>query len=389
MRIAFFSTMAGMPWGGSEELWSRAAHVLLERGHYVGVNFKRRKQHKQIPPLMRLQDAGADLYWRRALRVGRTMRKLLAAVRVGQNPSLKWLKHARPDLLVISVGYHLDELAITQTCRSLGIPYVLLVQAASPYQWLEPHRFEAQRAAYAGAAQCFFVSHQNREVLESNLALDLSDAAIVDNPFQVNVGAAPPWPTTEKVWKLACVARIHFQSKAQDLLLRVMRQAKWRARPVQVCLWGADGGSLQQLKELIALHSQHKQVQVKGFADNIEQLWSEHHALVLPSRFEGNALAMIEAMLCGRVPIVTNVGRVSELVDDGRNGFVAPAATFELVDDVLERAWQRRHEWQAMGQLAARDLRQRHSLRPAEDFADAILDATPGQQTTSHLRAAA
>jgi hypothetical protein len=42
-----------------------------------------------------------------------------------------------------------------------------------------------------------------------------------------------------------------------------------------------------------------------------------------------------------------------------------------------------------MGQLAARDLRQRHSLRPAEDFADAILDATPGQQTTSHLRAAA
>jgi hypothetical protein len=83
------------------------------------------------------------------------------------------------------------------------------------------------------------------------------------------------------------------------------------------------------------------------------------------------------------------VGRVNELVDDNRNGFVAPAATFELLDEALERAWQRRNEWQAMGQLAAADIRQRHSLRPAEDFADAILEAAPGQQVTVPLRAAA
>jgi glycosyltransferase involved in cell wall biosynthesis len=389
MRIAFFSTMAGMPWGGSEELWSRAASMLIERGHYVGINYKRRKKHKQIPPLMRLQDAGADLYWRRGFRVGRKLTRLLAKVNIGTNPSIKWLRHARPDFVLISIGYHLDDLAITQSCRSLGVPYGLLVQAASPHQWLEPHRFDAHRAAFAGAARCFFVSHQNREVLESNLALDLSDAEIVDNPFQVNLDAAPHWPTSDKVWRLACVARLHFQSKAQDLLIRVMRQPKWRARPVQVCLWGADGGSLRQAQELIALHSQQKQVVVKGFADDIEQIWRDHHALVLPSRFEGNALAMIEAMLCGRVPIVTDVGRVSELVDDNRNGFIAPAATVELVDEAMERAWQRRHEWQAMGQLAAGAIRQRHSLRPAEDFAEAILAAVPGQQQSIHLRAAA
>jgi glycosyltransferase involved in cell wall biosynthesis len=233
------------------------------------------------------------------------------------------------------------------------------------------------------------VSDQNREVLEANLALDLSDAEIIDNPFQVDLAARPAWPGNEKTWKLACVARVHFQSKAQDILLRVMRQPKWRSRPVQICLWGADGGNLHQLKELISLHNLHKQVVYKGFAENIDQLWSEHHALVLPSRFEGNALAMIEGMLCGRTPIVTNVGRVNELVDDNRNGFVAPAATAELVDETLERAWQRRNEWQAMGQLAAADIRQRHSLRPAEDFAEAILAAAPGGQTTVSLRAAA
>ena len=88
------------------------------------------------------------------------------------------------------------------------------------------------------------------------------------------------------------------------------------------------------------------------------------------------------------MPIVTDVGRVAELVDDNRSGFVAPAATVELIDDALERAWQRRHEWQAMGARGGPDIRQRHSLRRAEDFADAILAAIPGQQQ-AHLRAAA
>ena len=387
MRIAFFSTMVGPPWGGSEELWSRAAAVLLECGHDVAINFKRRKPHTQAPQLTQLVEAGADLHWRFGFRVGRKLTAMLA--KLGTKPSLRWLRRARPDFVLFSLGFHVDDISAAHTCRALGIPYGVLVQAASPHHWLDARRFDAHRAAFAGAARCFFVSHQNREVLESNLALDLSDAEVVDNPFQVSLDASPPWPTSEKVWKLACVARLHFQSKAQDLLIRVMRQPKWRSRPVQVCLWGGDGGSLRQIQELIALHGQQKQIVVKGFADDIEQVWRDHHALVLPSRFEGNALAMIEAMLCGRVPIVTDVGRVSELVDDNRSGFIAPAATFELVDEAMERAWQRRHEWQAMGQLAAAAIRQRHSLRPAEDFADAILAAIPGHQQASYIRAAA
>jgi glycosyltransferase involved in cell wall biosynthesis len=378
MRIAFYSTMYGMSWGGSEELWSRSAAVLLERGRQVSINYRRQK----VLPLQlaKLEQHGADVHCRRVLRMGRAMQRALSKLRLGQTPSLRWLKRVRPDFVLVSAGHHLDDLAITQTCRSLGLPYGVLLQAASPYHGIENYRFDAMRAAYAGAQRCFFVSRENQAVIEDHLALDLSDAEIVDNPFQVSTSAAPPWPTSDRIWKLACVARVNFQAKAQDLLLRVLRQPKWRSRPVQVNLWGGDGGSLRHAQQLIALHGQQKQVVIRGFAENIEQLWAEHHALILPSRFEGNPLALIEAMLCGRVPIVTNVGRVSELVDDNRHGFVAAAATAELLDDALERAWQRRHEWQAMGALAAAAIRQRHSLRPAEDFADALLAAATGQQ---------
>ena len=209
--------------------------------------------------------------------------------------------------------------------------------------------------------------------------MDLSAAEIVDNPFTVRVDAAPSWPSTDRIWKLACVARINFESKGQDVLLKVLRDPKWRARPLRVSLWGDDHGNLNQLRRLIELYGLADQVQYEGVHNDIESLWATHHGLLLPSRVEGNALALIEAMLCGRMAVVTNVGRAAELVDDNASGFIAPAATAELIDDALERAWQQRHEWQAMGQRAAVAIRQRHSLRPAEDFADRILDLASGR----------
>ena len=80
----------------------------------------------------------------------------------------------------------------------------------------------------------------------------------------------------------------------------------------------------------------------------------------------------VEAMLCGRIPIVTHVGRNGEFVDDGQTGFLAPAATAEFVDQALERAWQARHRWRAMGQLAARRIRERTSADPVGEFCDQL-----------------
>jgi glycosyltransferase involved in cell wall biosynthesis len=256
----------------------------------------------------------------------------------------------------------------------LGIRYAIVLQAAGPFQWIPSRSVEEFRAAYSHAECCYFVSEENRESLQSNLACELTRYEIVDNPFTVSAHAAPAWPASSEVWKLACVARIHFPSKSQDLLVRVLRLPKWRDRPLKVTLWGNDQGFLRQLQQMVDLYGLQGQIFYGGFTDDIEALWAEHHGLLLPSRSEGNALSLVEAMICGRVPITTNVGRAAELIDDNQSGFIAPAATAELLDEVLERAWQRRNDWQAMGQQAAHAIRQRHSLRPAEDFADRLLE---------------
>jgi len=342
---------------------------LLRRGHKISVSVA--SGSVATAQISRLEAGGANVHSASRRRTHRRLRSLVLL----QTPERTWLKLARPDCVVISMSWHLDDLSIAQACHDLDIPYVLLVQAASPYQWIRAKTYTHLRKAFSGAAACYFVSAQNREVLEANLALDLGSSKIVDNAFAVSPDISIPWPS-EDVWRLACIGRINFQSKGQDLLFNVLRQPKWRSRPLQVSLWGQDEGNLQQVRDLAALYGLGEAISFRGFTDDVTSIWAENHALVLPSRYEGNPLAMLEAMVCGRIPIVTDVGRARELIDDNECGFVASAPTTEMLDDAMERAWAARHDWQAMGAKAAAAIRSRHSMRPPEDFADAIVNAS-------------
>src|SRR3954468_848234 len=376
MRIAFFSTMGGLPWGGSEELWSRAAHVLLDRGYQVAFNCQ--TWPSIAAPLQRLIGRGAQGQFRSRRRLGRSLRRTLEKLRLKSRKYMPWLRKCRPDFVVISFSCHTDDPQIALTCAALDIPYAIVLQAAGPHKWIETRNIENCRAAYSRAKRCFFVCDENREILESNLSLQLQRCETVDNPFTVRPDASPTWPDSAPNWKLACVARVHYLTKSQDLIVRVLRLPKWRARPLHVTLFGADNGNLGQFRRALDIYGLHRQLAYGGISDNIESLWSQHHGLLLPSRAEGNALSLVEAMMCGRLAITTNVGRAAELIDDGESGFIAPAATVELLDDALERAWARRKKWRAIGERAAQAIRARHSLRPAEDFADRILAAASG-----------
>ena len=361
--------------------------ALLDRGHEVAFNSLR--WPTIAAPLQSLIDRGAKGQFRSRRRMGRSLRQALEKLRLTRLKYMSWLHKCRPEFVVISLSCHVDDPQIATTCRALSIPYSIVLQAAGPHMWMDPRNLDDFRAAYTQAKRCFFVSNENRETVESNLAIELPRAEVIDNPFNVSLDASPSWPTTTPHWKLACVARIHYVTKSQDLILRVLRMPKWRTRPLHVTLYGSDNGNLNQLRRALDVYGLHRQIAYGGVSNNIEQLWANHHGLLLPSRAEGNALSLIEAMMCGRMPITTNVGRAAELIDDGHSGFIAPAATAELLDQALERAWACRDDWRAIGQRAAHAIRTRHSLRPADDFADRILEAASEGSKSNARRLAA
>ena len=85
-------------------------------------------------------------------------------------------------------------------------------------------------------------------------------------------------------------------------------------------------------------------------------------------------MTLVEAMLCGRPAIVTDVGGNREVVDDQVTGFLAAAAAESDIDDAFEKAWDRRDDWRAMGQLAAKRIRELVPADPAAEFAGQLLE---------------
>jgi glycosyltransferase involved in cell wall biosynthesis len=95
--------------------------------------------------------------------------------------------------------------------------------------------------------------------------------------------------------------------------------------------------------------------------------------LVLPSRYEGRPLSLIEAMWCGRPAVVTDVGGNAELCMDGETGFVAQAPNVPAFSNALEKAWERRTEWQKLGEASRARAERLVPKDPAALFCERLM----------------
>lgn len=68
-----------------------------------------------------------------------------------------------------------------------------------------------------------------------------------------------------------------------------------------------------------------------GARNNIPELLQEMDVFVLTSLYEGMSNALMEAMACGLPCVVTNVGGNSELVEDGKTGYVVASGDSEAM----------------------------------------------------------
>lgn len=368
-RIAFVSTNDTTRWSGSEELWSQTAISMANQGFTVGVNIRGWKQTPINIQKIESLNCRVARRWYHTSSNSSLVSKLAFRVLASQLIS-GWLNKFDPDLVVISQGSIFEDTVWMEACLRKNIPYAVLVHAGMENVWPADELIAKASKWYQGAKRCFFVSQRNLELTVKQLATELKNAKIVRNPYNVSYDAAPPWPRDEGVLKLACVGRLHPESKGQDILLEVLSSEKWKSRSMEVTLFG-DGDRQNSLKRLRDFWSLDK-VKFGNFVDNIEAIWASHHALVLPSRYEGLPLAVVEAMLCGRFCIVTDVAGNTELVKDNVNGFVAMAPKAECLDEAMERAWQRRESWCEIGQAASVSVRKVIHRDPIDKFVSEV-----------------
>ena len=369
--FVFITTPHFDAWSGAEELWSRTAIELVSQGFPVSASvWEGSLRH---PRMRELHARGVDFWpWPRQYSLRKHPWKRLRSWHNGSVAfAVERLLDARPPAIaVLSDGGTLPPIQLLELCATKQIPFVTISHAASEAVCYDDDLAKRYRVALAAALRCFFVAQANRWMAEKQIGGELANAEIVRNPFNVSYDASPPWPALgiDAEMRFACIGRLYPPAKGQDILLEALAQSQWKFRDWRLSIYG-EGSTRLSLEWLTRRLGLSERVNFTGFAKP-EEIWARNHVLVMPSRYEGLPLVMVEAMLCSRPIVATDIAGHAEIVEDGVTGFLADAPTPRAIAAALERFWARRTEAEEIGKAGHRRIQQLVPPDPVRVFAE-------------------
>jgi L-malate glycosyltransferase len=340
--------MATAPWGGSEALWASTAAHALDGGHEIFVSVY---GWPEIPPAVaKLAARGAQVHRRK---VSKRWRRSGVLTRLFY--PFRALHEFEPDVVLINQGGTYD---ISRSGEFTRLRRVLINHKRWPFALLchceqsaprHARTVKRAREAFEAAGFIGMLSNNLRARSEHHLGIRLPNARLFQNPLNIGAAGALPWPQTTTL-HLAFVGRID-QVKGLDIAFEILSGPAWRERDWLLDIYG-DGELKAKLAQQAEAAGLTERIRFAGFNSDIDAVWRDHHALLLPSRAEGVPNSMLEAMLRGRPVIVSDVGGIAEWIQDGETGYLLPQPDARALQAAMERLWQRRSELERMGRAA-------------------------------------
>ena len=371
MRLLFFSSMRGSPWGGSEELWAAAATEAVRAGHQVRASiFEWPQVHAR---LRALADSGIGLMLRPQKRS-----RVLDRLRTPQ-----WQREIEafaPEAVCLSQGGAYEAAGresvhpFVRWLLGRNIPFVNVVQYNDDDDDLRAGTRSVAVALNERAHANAFVAQRNITQAERALRQPVPRAMVVCNPVNLVDTSALAWPAVDAPAQFAVVARLQGATKGQDLLLEALAAPAWRSRDWRLTLFG-EGPDADAFASQAARLGLSERVSHPGQTTSIRAAWAPRHLLILPSRAEGTPLAMVEAMLLARPCVVTDVGGCTDWVREGVEGWVATRATSADIGESLDRAWAARASWRDIGLAARARAVSMHDPAPGRTLLKVLTDA--------------
>lgn len=111
------------------------------------------------------------------------------------------------------------------------------------------------------------------------------------------------------------------ERKRPDRFLEVVRRVRNEVPDVRAAVVG-DGPETQALVAQTCDSDLDGNVTLMGLRSDVLELNLQAKIFVLTSRWEGVSIAMLEAMACGTVPVVSDVGDLRDIVQTAHNGYI-------------------------------------------------------------------
>ena len=377
MRLAFVSLMSGIQWGGSEALWTKTAHLAINKGNIVLISvydwgslhteIKNLKTKGAVIKLRSRFNSNGNIFYKTLL----YFKNRINFLNNSYNKILSW----KPDHIIINQGDSFDisvhHYKLFELIKKNKIPYSLICNSHRqfsdiPHENIYPKAIEIFQKAHT----VYFVSKRMQKMAERKLCINLPNSRFTWNPLNFNKSKYLLWPENEII-QFAVVGNI-MDSKGQDTLLECLSDIKWKNLNWHLNIYG-NGYGLNYLKDLAKYYKLTDRITFHGHVSDIIKVWQNNHILLIPSAAEGLPISLIEAMICG-LAVVTDVGGNTEIITEEVNGFIAEAPTVSSFSNALKKAWTHKDKWQTMGKNAHEYCIKNVDLQPEIKLLDSIIN---------------
>ena len=323
LRVLFYDDA---PDFGGHELMTLAAvrHIASQPNMAVGFMFFRgnARLSKQIADLAAScprftplpQDYASQRFQVfRTLVSGRAIRRIATA-----------MASFAPDIIVIAQGAIAFCSAGLLAAKRAGLPTISYIPMTHPERLFSASRFRAalrepiNRIYYRLPDEYITISPRMEDYLRRKglrqpvtivqAAIDLADCRLEDRQ-----AARKTLGLADGDWVVALVGRVQFWQKRQDLAVKGLALARRQIHNLKLLVVG-DGPDLAALKELVRAEGVQDAVVFAGWTDGLSPVYSAIDALVIPSRYEGVPLVMLQAMYFRRPVIASAVDGMLDIL---------------------------------------------------------------------------
>lgn len=375
MKVAVVPTIRNHPWGAPGACMGELVGALVRAGHDVlWLVAPIDRAHPQVTARetgVRVVPLPAP---RRRYGTFAAFRRRATAWR-GQPDTAAVVDAFAPDHVFVNQGgtwCGLDE-ELFDVLQARPNHYSLLCHLNQHRPAFAPDELQRARTLMGQARRIFFNSAWTRRVAEMQLAQRIERAAIFQPPLRIAPPAPLPWPEGE-VATLAMVTRLDVYHKGIDLALEAVAALLRDGVRLRLRIYGG-GADAAYVACLVCHLGLGAEVELHPHTDDLARVWADAEMLLLPSRFEGLAVSMLEAMAYGRVVLRTPYGGAEEWLDDGVTGYLCPAPEVGLLCATLRRALAERPRWRDMGIRAFEKVARDRVAAPGNVFLEAL--ATP------------
>ncbi len=266
----------------------------------------------------------------------------------------KLIKRVRPTI----VHAHTSKAGVIGrlAARKCGVPSIFTAHTwafneGTSWKW-KIYGIPSERLTSKFTNKIITVSEVNRQLaikygIASADKLVTVHNGVPDTPYRA-------WPSAPGTVKVIMVARFVDQ-KDPLTLIRAFAGLQSPARLIFV----GDGPLEESIKEEARRLGVFDRTEFLGNRNDVDQILSRAHVLVLATKFEGFPLTILEGMRAGLPVIASDVGGVKEAVIDGETGFTVSPGSPAALRDRVEQLVKDSNLRASMG-VAGRNLYEKH-----------------------------